>query len=68
MRNYERDENGKLSEKDREDIIRATVADLRMEGFEPTAEEIDMLRKYSDGEITAAEYDAWVLAKAGVSV
>lgn len=66
MRNYERNVDGKLSEKDIDEIVAATVADSRMEGLETPDDEIGKLKELMRGDISEAEYKAWVLEKAGV--
>lgn len=66
MRNYERNADGKLSEKDISEIVDATVADSRMEGLETPGDEVEKLKALMRGDISEAEYKAWVLEKAGV--
>lgn len=58
---------GKPTYEEAEKLVQETVASNRLEGLDPTQEEIDMLRKYAHGEITKAEYKAWILEHAGVS-
>ncbi len=65
MRYYERI-NGKLSPEDVDDIVRRTVADHRLEGMNTSLEEIDMLRKFTAGDISDDEYMEWALKNAGV--
>ena len=67
MRNYEC-VNGRLTPEDVEHIVQSAVASNRLEGLENTPEEIDMLRKYVQGDISRESYKAWILQSVGVTV
>lgn len=58
--------DGQLAPEDIERCVQAAVSSSRLEGLNMTDEEIAKLRDYAYGRITEAEYDAWVLDRAGV--
>lgn len=59
--------NGKLSSDSIDDCIHDALADLRMEGFVCTKEEVELMRQAFSGEMTHDEYVASVCHMAGVS-
>lgn len=43
--------------------VASAIASVRMEGLPVSAEQVDLLRRYAAGEITAAEARAEILAR-----
>lgn len=66
MRNYAK-VDGKLTPEDVEHIVQEIVASSRLEGYYMSDEEIEMLRKYTNGEISDSEYTAWACKRAEVA-
>lgn len=66
MRNYAK-VDGKLTLEDTEHIVQEVIASSRLEGYYMSDEEINMLRKYANDEISDIEYTAWACKRAGVS-
>lgn len=65
MRVYKR-VNGKLPDDDIDEIVRAGVADLRMEGMTPTEFEIALSRKVLAGEISKDDAMRIMIKESGV--
>lgn len=45
------------------EILRAAIGNLKHEGIELQPDEMKMLQKLIDGEISEEEYDAWSIEK-----